>query len=283
MRAASCFRQAWELARLPTALNNLGALHYNQGDPAAALEAIQPLLRDPEPLPYTHAMASICLHDLGQPGPAEAQLERAIADFEEGLRQWRARGPVPPEWIQYTVMIKRAAGELGQHRRVLQLHRRWPGKSLDYGLHYAGVAAFNLGWYAEAARLWRKLPDPDLASVTELYAFVAQQVERGQVPPFALEYEMLAPGDLVAATRADVRAKMVQGRFRVLSLAAAFKMASTPVEARALVKTLVCDTGDWGAELARRWQNDPTLPRLLKRAVTAVVKKHGNREAGQAR
>lgn len=279
-RAANCFRMAWKASRLPTALNNLGALHYEDGKAAAALKAIQPILDSQEPMPYTHALASLCHSSLGQTEAAHRQLQLAIADFDEGLESAKAAGSVHPAWVDYTVFIKRAAGGLGEHDLVLQLHGRWPGQSLSFGLHYAGVAAFNLGQYAQAARLWRQVPDPDWGSITRLYALVAEKVERGQVPPFPLEYQMIVPEEMRDMSPAGARARVRIGRFRVVSLAAAFLQVQNQAQASALVEALIFNTGEWGLDLGQRWLQDPAIPFMLKRGVESALGKRGAAGSG---
>lgn len=272
-RAAACFSMAWQATGLPTALNNLGAIHYEDGDAAAALKAIQPILDAREPMPYTHALASMCYNRLGEAEAAHRQLRLAIADFDKGLAKARAVGSVHPAWVEYTVFIKRAAGGLGEHDLVLRLHRRWPGQSLTFGLHYAGVAAFNLGKYAQAARLWRDVPDPNWGSVTQLYALVAEMIGRGLVPPFPLEYEIIEAREMRGVSPEGARERVRIGRFRVIALAAAFKQVRTQVEASALVEALIFNTGEWGLDLSQRWLQAPTLPLLLKRGVESALGK----------
>ena len=49
---------------------------------------------------------------------------------------------------------------LGDYRLVLDLHSRWPGRELARGAFIAGVAAFNLGKYGQAIRIWERVRDP---------------------------------------------------------------------------------------------------------------------------
>lgn len=167
----------------PVALNNWALCRYLAGDYQDALALLAPLLVGDELAPFSHALASRAWTARGERERARDQLREAVRDFDRGL------GQCDLGWVEYTSLIKRAAGEFGDHRLVLDLHGRWPGRDLATGAFYAGVAAFNLRKFAQAAKYWRRISDRGWPRLMEAYARVADLAEQGVVPPFALEYE----------------------------------------------------------------------------------------------
>jgi hypothetical protein len=52
-------------------------------------------------------------------------------------------------------MIMRAAGKLGDDRQVLDLYKRWQSHHVSWENKYlAGIAAFNLKRFRQAASYW---------------------------------------------------------------------------------------------------------------------------------
>lgn len=189
-QAESLFRQAAAACPIPAAYNNWALCRLEAGDPTGALQALSPLLRDPSPAPYSRALASLALQERGDTSEAKRLLLQAIRDFDQGQADPGSHFAMPDAaWIEYTALIKRAAGKLGEHQLVLDLHKRWPGQEFPAGAFAAGVAAFNLGRFARASRYWRRIKSPAWRRRMEAYAQVADLAETGVVPPFPLEYD----------------------------------------------------------------------------------------------
>jgi len=190
--AAAVFEAICRVAPEPTPRNNLATAYYADGQLEKALAVLAPNLEPDAPWsPYAHGLAAQVLAALGREDEARVQLGEAVRDFEAGLEAQRQAGGggVTRAWKEYTVTILTAAGALGDHRRLYDLYRRWDQWHVAWECHYlAGVAAFNLGRYDRAARCWeragRKVP------LLHAVARVAAVAARGNVPPFALEYDL---------------------------------------------------------------------------------------------
>lgn len=274
--AEARFRRAARLYPLPPAYNNWALCRYQAGDPAGALAVLEPLLADPAPLPFTRALAAMAAWDLGRRDEARAYLRAAIADLDRGLAQPDLRPLATPTstWLEHTVMVLRAAGTLGEHRLVLELHARWPGRDIPDRNYYAGVALWNLGRHAQAARQWRRIDRLDWVDRMEAYAGVAEMIDGGALPPFPLEYRPpLGPETPIPKASEDVESFTTQGGVRLHLLAAAL-MEGYP-GARVIVSGLVRWGGDWGLDLGRRLIRASTLPLPLKIAAARALMERG--------
>ncbi|BDG60396.1 tetratricopeptide repeat protein [Caldinitratiruptor microaerophilus] len=274
--AEARFRRAARLYPLPPAYNNWALCRYDSGDPAGTLRVLEPLLSDPAPLPFTRALASMAAWDLGRRDEARTRLRESIADLDRGLARPDQRPLAIPTstWLEYTVMVLRAAGTLGEHRLVLELHARWPGRDMPDRGYYAGVALWNLGRHAQAARQWRRVDRLDWLERMEAYAQVAEMVDAGALPPFPLDYRPpVGPDTQVPKTPEEVERFSARGSVRLHLLAVAL-MEGYP-DARAVVSGLVRWGGDWGLELGRRLLRASTLPLPLKIAAARALMDRG--------
>lgn len=265
------FRKAYRCYPLPAALNNWAMCRHLAGDHQGALALLEPLLQGTDPVPYSRALAARACHALGDTQGAAAALQAAIRDLDRGLRDPDLAGPAREMWIEYTLFIKQTAGILGQHRLVLELHNRWPGREEPAAAFYAGVAAFNLGRYEQAARHWRRATHPAWIPVLEAFAQVAELVALGEVPPFPLEYQDHPAVRLKKPLDEEMLATLpASGSVRMRILALLFDPKAP--ERRALAQGLVLYTGEWGLDLGRRLlsSNRVDLPVKLGAALALV-------------
>jgi len=197
-KARTHFARAAELCPMPAALNNLAAVVYQYDrDPARALQILTPNLKvtDWSPQPFAYGLAARCLTALGRADAARTHLERAVAEFDRGLK-----GALQP-WqgavetlVEYTPLLIRAAGELGDHEWAWSIYQRWESlHSVPMSFYYGGVAACNLGRYAEAAEAWLQVPQDEWPALRELAAII-RLGHYGLLPPLSLPYE---PSDLM--------------------------------------------------------------------------------------
>lgn len=273
--ALTCFKKAWQLAGHASALNNWATALYYLDKPAAALQVLGQLQEDTLIDPYRHALASLCHSALGDPGRAREHLQRAIRDFDAGRFRLQTRPDGGRTWIEYTTIIKEAAMDLGDYRMVLQLHKRWPGRDLPQGAFLAGVAAFNLGRYNQAIRIWDGVRAPEWMPALTAFGLVAMWADRGVVPPFLLDSRPPDLERLLGLTPEEADQLPVEGSLRALMLATAFETADDePDEEVTLVAEIIRRTGDWGVDLGRRILDSASLPLGLKfgaaRALTEV-------------
>lgn len=262
-RAESCFRTAAMTYPTPHAFNNWALCRYLDGDHADTLRILAPLTNGLSPAPFSRALASLARSARGEQAAARDLLNQAIRDLDAGLSRPVVRGEIPEgAWIEYTILIKQAAGALQDHRLILDLHKRWPGRGLPQGAFMGGVAAFNLRKYAQAARYWREIRHPDWSDLMEAHARVADLVERGTVPPFPLEYDPDYEWDETARDFETAKALAARGAVRIRLLAVMF--VKTGQEAAAMAASLISATGRWGLDLAQNLLSGSTVPINLK-------------------
>jgi tetratricopeptide (TPR) repeat protein len=274
-QAEVCFQQASRTFMTPVALNNWALCRYLAGDYKDALSILQPLLGAPDPLPYTHALASLSYTAMGNTERAHEQMRAAIHDFDRGLDRG---GAADLGWAEYTVTIKRAAGEAGEHRLVLDLHGRWPGRNLPSGAFAAGAAAFNLGRFGQASKYWRGIADPVWVRLMEAYALVASLAENRLVPQFLLEYEPYIEQPPKDVSPEVVKALASKGAVRVGLLATAF---AAPDSNAAIIDALIGHTGGWGIDLGQRLLAGSRVPISVKMGAAKALTDAGVFAPGQ--
>lgn len=141
--------------------------------------------RDGEPLHLRSGGQDFC--SLQQKEEAPRRLQQAVRAFDEGLAELRRGRPAqdPGSFCEYTAAIMRAAADLGEHRYVFDLYRRWEPYHVSWESKFlAGAACFNIGRYRRAAALWGSLGD--LHRLFVGMQQVALLVERGVIPPFEM-------------------------------------------------------------------------------------------------
>ena len=277
-RAEGYFQRAAQAAPLPLALNNWALCRYLAEDCAAALNILSPLWSDPSPNPFARALASLCHGALGQTQSAHEMLQAAISDFDRGLLMPALR--FAPDWAEYTTIIKQAAGTLGEHQLVLDLHSRWPGRDLHEGAYAAGAAAFNLQRWDLAARYFGNITDPQRADTIAAFNRVIEGMKREVIPPFPLEYfpdtgQEGASGPTVQEMRRLVALGTVRMRFLGIMLD-----PDSP-DAADLASGLVELSGDWGIELGKRLLAGDRIPLALKEAAAATLTGSGLYRPGE--
>lgn len=160
----------------PVSRNNLAVCRFRQGDPSDALRILKVNLEANAPNPFTHALAAQAAAALGRAKSAEECLNRAISDFELGIEIFLSEGlPLAKSWCEYTVLIQRAAGDLGHHHLVLDLYHKWKEYHVNPENQFlAGVASFNLGHFRKAISLWKSLVQSGW-EFANLYVIVAEE------------------------------------------------------------------------------------------------------------
>lgn len=263
VEAEGCFRSAARACAIPAALNNWALCRYLAGDWADARQILSPLLAGYDPAPFSRALAALTYVGQGDHVAARRLLKEAIRDFEVGLARPETRGAASETaWKEYSILIKQAAGALQDHRLVLDLHSRWPMSEYPLGVFMAGVAAFNLQKFEQAARYWQRIANPRWQRLMQAYVRVSNLVADGIVPPFGLEYE---PGELEIPKKANeetVRRLVALGSTRVRYLAYLFEPNNE--DPAQLVDVLITYTGDWGIELAHRLLRGAKVPMRMK-------------------
>lgn len=265
--------QAAALSSIPAALNALALLQLDyDSDPQQALRTLIPNLLDDRPQPVAHAVAARCHAQLGTRDEGQLHLEKAVCDLEAALSR-------TPEGLvgalrEHTALVLQASGDLGDDQRTWDLYQRWRlHHALPVSHFLGGTAAFNLGRYDAALRVWRQVHHPDWAFLTA-YAAVAEWMARGVIPPVRLPYTPPSrEAPVFTAARDSDRLGEVAARFvadpRHLMLLLASLLLPRPgtrEDASALIAALVAGGGAWGSELARRLFAADRVPSQWKMA-----------------
>lgn len=261
-KAAKAFAKALEHSDSPALRNNLAYAHFMAGKHQQALKDLKPLLEaesgDKGPNPFTFALASRACCALGDLEKARQWLEKAIHSFDEGLREIRrSRKEHLPEseaFLEYTAIIMHAAGDIGDHRLVYELFRRWELYHTSWlNAYMAAVACFNLGRYKQAASIWSNLSY--IFRQCSTLSKIAFAAERGLIPPFQMDYSFPPEEECIAlflraAKDKEARKRCVENSFiRALLLGNVLDNQDTP-DARHYLYNLVLYGGDWGQRLA---------------------------------
>jgi len=278
--AAAAFREALGYEETIPHRNNLAFAEFMAGEPRQALQSLEPLLQEKgRGNPFTYALAARIYGALQEKESARHWLGQAVCAFDEGLAKARRRelDQSLASFCEYTVSIMQAAADLGEHRYVFELYRRWEEYHVSWENRFmAGVACFNTGRYKRAASLWA-----GLGHVSELFLDmqrVALLLERGTVPPFEIGYDFY-PTEKVnqmlteAKQSEDARRECVGDSFmRLFLLAWTFDDMTDNTEQGLFA--LVHYGEEWGEGLGRHILDHPSLPLSLKiTAANALVKR----------
>ena len=272
--AAETFRKLLELDDHPVVRNNLATAYYNSGKVDEAWEVLAPELAKDVISPFAWALASMIACDQGRGLEAREYLERSIFLFERGVRDPRELGFKPEAWREYTVIIKRAAGHLGDHRLVLNLHKRWERYyQSPEDLFQVGVAFFNTHYPLRAVQVWSRIRERGWGFL-EGFAITARLVDQGVVPHFLLPYSAPDFGPLAEPTVEEVRRKLEHGGNRALILANLFDPDFPRSMAQESVFRLV-SLGEWGLAFGRSLLESSIPPMELKMAAGMALMEQG--------
>ncbi|HPT82366.1 MAG TPA: hypothetical protein PLM25_00620 [Limnochordia bacterium] len=278
--AIQTFSAMLELEDHPMIRNNLATAYYSSGQLQEAWAALKPELDQGVFGPYSWALASMIAFDLGRSSEAREYLERAIALFELGGRDPEELGFDPDGWWEYTVIIKRAAGHLGDHRLIVDLHRRWERfYRTPEDFFQAGVALFNLHYPLEAAEVWSQVRDRQW-SFLQAYISVAKLVDQGLVPSFTLPYsppEFRKPEN---SSSEDVQKLLSHGGNRVLVLDTLFTPGFPREAAQQSIRALA-SLGEWGSAFAHSLFQSSMVPQEWKFAAGMGLLDQGALQPGE--
>lgn len=274
--AEMVLRKALEVTpMLVPAINNLAFCLFMQDNPEEALEVLRPNLSADIPNPFASALASQICVALGRMDEAEKHLETAVRSFDAGLPQMRlAPTAISNPWYEYTVMLKRAAGDLGRHQQVIDMYRRHEAyHTTPEDRYLAGVASFNLGRMGRAISYWSKLP----WQLGLDFAKVAQSVETGMIPPFSLEYRVPffdgnTPDMASGIGHMMLSHALLEGGLDNEDRSTAYSMLDLAVK----------EDRDWGLQLAENILQYPAVSDKVKSAALSILVNHGVCNEGQA-
>ncbi len=276
-----------------TIRNNLAKCLFELGKYEECLDLLRPCLEpDQEEIaanPYTLSVISKSFARLGDKQAADYFLKMAEKIFEEGLGIFRKEGIDEEDlsfWKEYTVAVMRAAAEVEDHSRVLDLYYRWKSEHLNWESTYlAGVASFNLKDYAKAATFWGELGEEWFM----FYGFkqVANLADKGVIPPFVLSYKLLGNEQIEKNLKRisweeDCLSSLIRDRtFLMVLLSMVFDGEVEEEMAKELVADLVCQGEEWGEELGKRILDSPHVYTSFKMAAARGLIEKGVYSSGE--
>lgn len=289
-QAIRYFQRALKQEDHPAIRNNLALAHYMAGNPEKSLDALRPNINpDAPPNPFSHSLATQIFHQLGQAYEAGQQLDFAIKDFEDGVRAFPDSRYIPDFWGEYTLAIFRAAGALSEHRQVYELHRRWQNYHRHWESSYlAGVAAFNLKRYRQAANCWARLLQQG-----RIYTGIqrlALAVEQGHIPHFTLDYRLVNQEHILSLAKQAINSGAAEhfrqlandSTVRLFYLALAIDEEAPLDERSQFIRLLVRYGEKWGEQLGRNLLLSPTIHQDLKIQIMAALQEAGFIKAGES-
>lgn len=253
----------------PFVRNNLGLALFYSGNLQEALKIIEPNIKKSAlPNPFGHSLASRIYVKLKNKKLAKDELNEAIVDFEQVLNSFRNKSQIPEYWWEYAISIFMAAGELENHRQVYELYRSWQKYLHDWKCKYmAGVAAFNLGRFRQAANCWASITDYENISIN--MQRVALMADRGIVPPFQIPYEPISSKMAEEINLKDFNDKnaadyIAKGNFKMVSLITIFN-PDVPIDVvTTAVKALVKYGKEWGIQFGKELLSDTLISNEIK-------------------
>ena len=263
----------------PFARNNLGLALLHKGDLEHALEAIKPNIDEAAPAnPFGHALAAQIYTKQGDKKQAVSELDQAVKDFEQGLSSYRNKSDIPKYWKEYLMTIFETAGDLEDHRLVYNTYRNWQNIVDNWEIRFmAGVAAFNLGRFRQAAGIWSSIHENENISIQ--MQRVALMADRGVVPPFQIPYQLdeqknienLHDNDNAMDEKAVFTSLVANSEIRMTMLAFLFDADQSAEVVSKATMALILYGEDWGLELGKELLEDATVSLDVKYAAAKAL------------
>jgi len=284
LEAKGYFEKALKVDDNVWARNNLAYVYYETKDFFKAYKILEPLLKNKitnpkyTPNTFTFALASLILSTMGNENLAYRYLLEAEKTFDRELLAFYPQ-PAPQEVLEYIVLILEAAGRLQEHRKVYELFKKWQRWHVRWENYYLGaVACFNLGKYEEAAKIWESIEEH-----SEFFAGLAKVsrlVEKKEIPPFKLEYQLSIMADMEemlkkAQEDVDYFKKILQlGTVKVFLIVLIIERLNNYLVQKSM-KDIVFYGGEWGEEFALKVLKSSFYPREVKTAAAVALKEKG--------
>ncbi len=268
--------------------NNLSTVEYARGNIEKALSLLEPYLETGSPIesPYTLGLAAQLYACLDHRNEAERSLNRAVKAFEKMPPNLEEEGIDPHSWFEYTIQLMRAAGALGDHRRVIDIYKKYEIYHVSWENRFnAGIAYFNLKRYKQAASTWESLNK--MGNFIVPFQQVAFLMERDVVPHFELSYNPPELGKVIehfmdaGEDREKQETVLEDGQFRVVMLDALFGERTREEEKKHAAKILIEYGRDWGKELGFRLLESALVPYEVKMGAVFNLVERGVYKEGE--
>jgi len=268
--------------------NNLATIEHARGNIEKALFMLEPLLEAGTAIesPYTFGLAAQLYAQLDRRNEAERCLNQAVKVFEKMLPRLREEDIEPHSWYEYTIQLMRAAGALGDHRRVIELYKKHERYHVNWENRFnAGIAYFNLKRYKQAASIWDPLNK--IGNFIIPLQEVAFFMERDVVPHFELSYNPPYWDEVIEQFKdaGDDREKqervLEDGQVRAMLLGTLFGELAGEEEKKNAAKILIDYGREWGKELGQRLLESALVPYEIKMGVVFALIERGVYKEGE--
>ena len=279
-KAKEMFEEAVKIDSSVPMINNLALAKFMSGDWAGAMDTLSVNLGNEEICsPYAHGLAARILSVMGQKEEALKHVKEAVKHFESGVSLQKDLGHVSDSWKEYSTIIMRAAAESGEHRMVLDLYKKWHNYHVSWENAYlAGIAAFNLKKFKQAASYWTNIYEINFAAELQQVAILA---ERGTIPPFNMEYEVisheLGKEIINEKSKSDEEFKecINRGIIRMVLLITALREDAGEDLAGQITESLILYGDDWGRQLGEGFLMSTIVPFTIKYAAAKALVESG--------
>jgi len=268
--------------------NNLATIEYARGNIKQALSLLEPYLVTGSAVesPYTLGLAAQLYARLERRKEAENFLNQAVKVFESKLPSLRKENIEPHSWYEYTVQIIRAAGALQDHRRVIDLYKKYERYHVSWENRFnAGIAYFNLKRYKQAASIWEPLHRTGNFIIP--FQEVAFLMERDVTPHFELSYKPPEWDKVIeqfknAGDDHETQERALEdGQIRLVMLDTLFGEQVREEEKKNAVKILIKYGKDWGIELGQRLLESALVAYEVKMSALFTLVERGVYKEGE--
>ncbi|MDY6826604.1 MAG: hypothetical protein SVV67_05435 [Bacillota bacterium] len=269
-------------------LNNLASIAHLHGEYEQALALLGPYLAEDTPVesPYTFALAAQASACLNRPDQAKSFLNRAVKIFESMLPYIREQDVNSRSWFEYTVHLMWAAGALGDHRRVIDLYKKYERYHVRWENRFdAGIAYFNLKRYKQAVSIWGPLNK--IGKFIVPLQRVAFLMGRDVIPHFELGYnfpdwsEIIERYEDAEGDREKQEEALQDGYIRVTLLDTLFDEQLDDKKKKNAINLLVSFGGEWGRELAMRLMDSAVVSTDVKMGALLALVERGVYKEGE--
>jgi len=268
--------------------NNLATIEYARGNIEKALFLLEPLLEAGTAIesPYTFGLAAQLYARLDRRNEAERCLSQAVKVFEKMLPRLQEEDIEPHAWYEYTVQFMRAAGAIGDHRRVIELYKKYKRYHVSWENRFnAGIAYFNLKRYKQAASIWDPLNK--IGNFIIPLQEVAFLMERDVVPHFELSYnppdwnKVIDQFKEAGDNREKQETVLEDGQVRAMLLDTLFGERAGEEEKKNAANMLIGYGREWGKELGLRLLESALVPYEVKMGIVLTLVERGVYKEGE--
>jgi len=252
--------------------NNLATALVYQGKFSEAKAALEPNIAVNKAMSsYFLGLMSLLQSACGERAKGQSLFKQGVLRFEVETNRGEFAGSEP----EYALMLMRAGVVAQAHKQVCEFYRSHL-KKYDLGeIHrLAGISAFNLKRFPQAAAYWTRMTPEGEA--THPAALVAQRAAMGEIPHFLITYSeqeavhLSHPMDRVLEL--NDREEPFTGDVILALLELLLMKGTTDHELSQITRMLILQTGPWGFDFGKRLlQSDMVGLPVKHQALEALI------------